>query len=86
MSMIKNCLGRFGGPGGVEKGKLKMQATPTMLLKTHVEKMSVLATPTIFMKTRDLNRQGHDVYENKGSCSPGSTAPKAVEGSTRGPE
>ena len=46
-----------------------------MLLKTHVEKMSVLATPTIFMKTRDLCRLGHDIHENKGSYPPGSTAP-----------
>jgi hypothetical protein len=53
-----------------------MKATPTMLLKTHVEKMSVLATPTIFMKTSDLSRRSHDIHENKGSCAPGSTGRK----------
>jgi hypothetical protein len=55
-----------------------------MLLKTHVEKMSALATPTIFMKTSGLGWDGHDIHENKGSCAPGSTARKALEGSTRG--
>ena len=57
-----------------------------MLLKTHVEKMSVLATPTIFMKTRDLSRNSHDIHENKGSYAPGSTALNALEGSTPGAE
>ena len=51
-----------------------------MLLKTHVEKMSVLATPTIFMKTIDLSRYSHDIHENKGSYPPGSTALNALEG------
>ena len=61
------------GRGRREKGDLNLKATPTMLLKTHVEKMSVLATPTIFMKTRDLSRYSHDIYENKGSCASGRT-------------
>jgi hypothetical protein len=68
-----------------EKRELKNEATPTMLLKTHVEKMSVWATPTIFMKTSDLSRDSHDIHENKGSCASGPTAPKALEGSTLGP-
>ena len=55
-----------------------------MLLKTHVEKMSVWATPTIFMKTRDLSRLGHDIYENKGSYAPRSIDLNALGGSTRG--
>ena len=55
-----------------------------MLLKTHVEKMSVLAIPTIFMKTRDLSRLGHDIHENKGSYAPGPTAPQRAQGSRRG--
>jgi hypothetical protein len=59
------------GRGRREKGDLNLKATPTMLLKTHVEKMSVLATPTIFMKTSDLGRDSHDIHENKGSCAPG---------------
>ena len=47
------------------QGELKTQATPTMLMKTHVEKMSVFGYPTIFMKIRDLALLGHDVDENK---------------------
>ena len=42
-----------------------MGATPTMLLKTDVEKMSCLAYPTMFMKTSNIEFIGHDVYENK---------------------
>ena len=53
-----------------------MKATPTMLLKTHVEKISVLATPTIFMKTSDLSRDSHDVRENRGSWASGQTGRK----------
>ena len=57
-----------------KKAEQKMKASPTMLLKTHVEKMSVWATPTMFMKTSDLGRHSHDIHENKGSCAPGSSA------------
>jgi hypothetical protein len=53
-----------------------------MLLKTHVEKMSVVATPTIFVKTIDLSRNSYDIHENKGSYAPRSAAPKTLEGST----
>ena len=67
-----------------EKRELKNEATPTMLLKTHVEKMSVLATPTIFMKTRDLSLHSHDIHENKGSCAPRLAAPTPLKGSTLG--
>ena len=59
-----------------EKGELKNEATPTMLLKTHIEKMSVLATPTIFMKTSNLRRYSHDIYETKGGCASGETGRK----------
>jgi hypothetical protein len=60
----------FIAPGQVQrrkKGNQKMKAYPTMLLKTHIEKMSMWGYPTMFMKTNDLNCQCHDVYENKGS-------------------
>ena len=67
-----------------EKRELKNETTPTMLLKTHVEKMSVLATPTIFMKTSDLSRYSHDIHENKGSYTPQPTALNALEGSALG--
>ena len=53
-----------------------------MLLKTHVEKMSVLATPTIFMKTSDLSWYSHDIHENKGSYAPCWAARYAPRGST----
>jgi hypothetical protein len=84
--MIKNNLVRFIGSSGGKKGELKNEATPTMLLKTHVEKMSALATPTIFMKTSDLSRYSHDIHENKGSCAPGLAALNALEGSMLGAE
>jgi hypothetical protein len=74
--MIKNNLVGFGVADGGKKGELKMKATPTMLLKTHVEKMSVWATPTMFMKTSDLGRHSHDIHENKGSCAPGVDRPE----------
>jgi len=84
MSIIKNNLVGFLVADGGEKGELKMKATPTMLLKTHVEKMSVWATPTIFMKTIDLSRLGHDIYEKNGSYAPRSIDLNALGGSTRG--
>ena len=84
MYMIKKHLVRFIGASGVKKGELKMQATPTMLLKTNGGKTSAGATPTMFMKTGSLFLYTYDIHENKGSCAPGSTAPKALEGSTQG--
>ena len=82
MYMIKQHLVRFIGAGGVKKRELKNEATPTMLLKTNGGKTSAGATPTMFMKTSNLFLYTYDIYENKGSCSSGSTAPKALEGST----
>ena len=70
----------------VKKGELKMQATPTMLLKTHGEKMSALATPTMFMKTSNLILYTYDIYENKGSCAPGLAAPNAPKDRRRRPK
>ena len=46
-----------------------MGATPTMLLKTHVEKMSSSRDPTMLMKTSNIEFIGHDVYEKKGVSS-----------------
>jgi hypothetical protein len=37
-----------------EKGELKMPVDPTMLLKTHGEKMSVMCHATMLMKTNGL--------------------------------
>ena len=82
--MINKHLIRSIGTSGVKKGELKMQATPTMLLKTNGGKTPAGATPTMFMKTSNLFLYTYDIYENKGSCAPGSTTPKALEGSRRG--
>jgi len=79
MYMIKQHLVRFIGAGGVKKGELKNEATPTMLLKTNGGKTSAGATPTMFMKTSNLSLHTYDVDENKGGCSSGSSA-----GSRRG--
>jgi len=44
-----------------------MGVTPTMLLKTHVEKMFSSRDPTMLMKTSNIEFICHDVYENTGS-------------------
>jgi hypothetical protein len=67
----------------IPRKSLKNEATPTMLLKKHLEKMSVLVTPTIFMKTSDSSRYSHDIHENKGSCAPRLAAPEGAQGSAR---
>jgi hypothetical protein len=84
--MIKSHLVRFIGAGGGKKGQLKMQATPTMLLKTNGGKTSAGATPTMFMKTSNLIVYTYDVDENKGSCAPRLAAPNAPTDRRRGPE
>ena len=53
------------GTQGEVPGGIKMQASPTMLLKKHVEKMSPRGYPTMLMKTSSLFRLSHDVHENK---------------------
>jgi hypothetical protein len=68
--------------GRSKKRQLKNEATPAMLLKKNGGKTPAGATPTMFMKTSNLFLYTYDIYENKGSCSSGSTAPKALEGST----
>jgi hypothetical protein len=50
-----------------KKAEQKMKASPTMLLKTHVENMSVLAIPTMLMIIKDLWLGCHDVDDNKHS-------------------
>ena len=49
----------------------KMQDSLAMLLKTHVEKMSLLCPTTILMKTSQLKTVTRDVHDNTGSCAPG---------------
>jgi len=50
-----------------KKAEQKMKASPTMLLKTHVENMSVLAIPTTLMIIKDLWLGCHDVDDNQHS-------------------
>jgi hypothetical protein len=40
-----------------------------MLLKTHIEKMSIFPLSTIFMKTNELQFKLHDINENKRESS-----------------
>ena len=42
-----------------------MQASPTMSLKTNVDKMSICGLATMLMKTQDILAHSHDVYENE---------------------
>ena len=54
-----------------------MPGSDRMLLKTHVEKMSVLGLDTILMKTSELKSFYHDVDEREGdSCYAEIPAPK----------
>jgi hypothetical protein len=48
-----------------KKGELKIKVEPTMLLKTSIEKMSVLGYATMFMITKNLDLICHDVNESK---------------------
>ena len=41
-----------------------MKATPQMLLKTNVEKMSLWGMAAMFMKTKDIQADTCDVDEN----------------------
>ena len=45
----------------------KMQDSLAMLLKTHVEKMSLFCPTTILMKTNHLKSVSRDVHEKKWS-------------------
>ena len=42
-----------------------MKATPTMLIKTNIEKMSLRGIAVMCMKTQEIYRYSHDVNENK---------------------
>ena len=51
------------------RGKLKVKEEPTMLLKTHIEKMSLLREPIMLMITKTLSNGTHYVSQNKGVTS-----------------
>jgi hypothetical protein len=46
-----------------------MKATPQMLLKTNVEKMSPWGMAAMFMKSKDIQADTCDVYENAGDIA-----------------
>jgi hypothetical protein len=66
MLMIINDLAHRGGRGVQKKGTPYLKDRAIMLLKTHVEKMSLLGSAIIFMKTKGLFRSCHYIYEKNG--------------------
>jgi hypothetical protein len=62
--MIKDLSNR-GGWGAEKKGGLIPKACAIMLLKTNIEKMSLLGSAIISMKTKGLFHSCHHIYENK---------------------
>jgi hypothetical protein len=63
MSLIPSNLSSGDGQSAQEKGELKMKVSLAMLLKTHIEKMSLFRLATMFMETNDLSCSCHDVDE-----------------------
>jgi len=55
MSLKQKNLSHRGGSGAGKKGELKMQGSPTMLLKTKEEKSDILTNATMLMKINHLN-------------------------------
>jgi len=53
-------------PAGEKKQNKKMQATPTMLLKTNSWQNDTFCLAMMLMKTGPLSVHSHDVIENKG--------------------
>ena len=53
--------------GAQKKGELKMQDSPTMLLKTNEDGTDILTNATMLMKTNGLHSLTHDVDEKKGT-------------------
>ncbi len=52
MCLRLNNIAHDNGVGAVKKGELKMKDEPMMLLKTHVEKISVSIEPIILLKNK----------------------------------
>ncbi len=67
--MINNLAHRLGVGQG-KKGNRKLRDSPTMLMKTKEEISDILTNATMLMKTNGLFFLSHDMYENKGTCSP----------------
>ena len=65
MSLRKKELSKSGGRGVKKKGDPYLRDRAIMLLKTHLEKMSVLGLAIISMKIKGLFGYSHYVYENK---------------------
>jgi len=53
--------------GAEIKKSQKMRLGDRMLLKTNIEKMSLLRPDTMLMKTNELYGLCYDIYENKGT-------------------
>ena len=51
---------------GAKKNSPQIANRASMLLKTHIEKMSTFDPSTMLMKTKELQVSFHDVNENKG--------------------
>ena len=56
ISLKINGLENPGRKRGELRGPQEMKVCPTMLLKTHGEKMSILCLPTMLMKNKGVNR------------------------------
>jgi hypothetical protein len=65
MSLRKNELSKSGGRGAGKRGDSFLKDSAIMLLKTNIEKMSVLGLAIISMKIKGLLCACHYVYENK---------------------
>ena len=66
MSLRQKELSKSGGRGAKKKGDPYLKDRAIMLLKTHVEKMSLLGSAIISMKTKGLFHPSHYIYEQNG--------------------
>jgi hypothetical protein len=65
MSLRQKGLSKSCGHGVEKSGGSKMRDRAIMLLKTHLEKMSVFGLAIMSMKRNGLFQASHYVYENK---------------------
>jgi hypothetical protein len=65
MWLMRKDLSHHGGWARRKRGGQKTEACAIMLLKTNLEKMSLLGSAIISMKTKGLFHSCHHVYENK---------------------
>ena len=65
MLLVLKDLYRLGECGAEKRRGLKTKDSAIMLLKTNVEKMSLLGPAIISMKIKGLFHSCHYIYENK---------------------